>query len=138
MSAVDPTFGIDSFGSQKVLSESETKVNNILTILFMRPGSYPSLPLLGVYIQQYLYVPFDDINTEEIKAKIGSQCQDFVDDIQSGSLDVIKTVYEGRPMLLVVLPVKVEEEVTGLVIGITLNSIGDLIYNFNYDTNAIL
>lgn len=137
MSAVDPVFGINAFGEQKVLNESETKVNNILTILFMRPGSYPSLPELGVYIQQYLYKPIDDINCEEIKAKITSQCNDFIDDVESGTLDVLKTVYDNQPMLLVVLPVKIKEEVTGLVIGITVSTIGDLTYNIAYDKNAL-
>ena len=69
--------------------------------------------------------------------KITSQCNDFIDDVESGTLDVLKTVYENQPMLLVVLPVKIKEEVTGLVIGITVSTIGDLTYNIAYDKNAL-
>ena len=103
----------------------------------MRPGAYPSIPYLGIYIQGYLYKPFDEIDCVNIKAKITAQCRDFIEDVESGTLDVMKTMYNGQPTLLVVLPVRIENEVTGLVIGITLSTIGDLTYNFVYDKNAL-
>ena len=56
MASVDPAFGVDSFNRPKVLSETETIVNNILFILFGKPGSYPSIPSLGMDIEQYLYL----------------------------------------------------------------------------------
>lgn len=134
---VDPVFGIDNFNKPKTLNESQTLVNNILMLLFMKPGTYPSLPKLGIYIQQYLYMFFDEINVDVIKAKIAAQCEEFLPNIQDGTLDVLKTTKDGKPVLLVVLPVRIDDELTGLVIGTTIDSIGKLIYNYQFDKNAI-
>lgn len=135
--AVDPDFGLDNFNQPKILNDSQTLVNNILMLLFMRPGSYPSLPHLGINIQQYLYKFFDEIDTNEIKAQIVAQCSDFLDTIQNGSFDVYKTTQNNTPVLLLVLPVRVDDAVSSLVIGITLSNIGDLIFNFQFDKTII-
>lgn len=135
---VDPVFGIDNFNKPKTLNESQTLVNNLLMLLFMKPGTYPSLPNLGIYIQQYLYMFFDDINTNYIKSQIATQCEEFLPSIQNGSLDVHKTTKDGKPVLLITLPIRIDDELTGLVIGTTIDSIGSLIYNHQFDKNAIM
>ena len=61
MANIDPTFGLNNFNQTKVLSETETLVNNILMVLFGKPGFYPSIPALGMNIGQYLYNFADDI-----------------------------------------------------------------------------
>ena len=134
---VDPDFGLDAFGNPKVLNESQTLINNILMLLFMKQGAYPSLPKMGIEIQRYLYEFFDEIDTEDIKARIASQCSEFVPEVQSGELDVIKTVYYGQPCLLVTMPIRVDDELTGLIIGISLDSIGSLIYNSKLDKSIL-
>ena len=52
MASVDPVYGVNNFNETKVLTEAETLVNNILMILFGKPGFYPSIPSLGMDIQQ--------------------------------------------------------------------------------------
>ena len=102
MAIIDPAFGVNDFKTAKITSESETIVNNILTLLFMRPGSYPSIPHLGIHIQDYLYQFFDEINCDDITSLIAAQCQEFVPSVNSGSLVVKKTVTEsGKPVLLI-------------------------------------
>lgn len=133
----EPDFGLNNFNEPKMFNESETKVNNILTLLFMRPGAFPSLPKLGIDIGQYLYMFFDEINTQKIKSDIATQCVEFLDYIEDGTLDVNKVMYKEKPMLLVTLPVKIEEKVTGLILAITTNTAGSVIYNFAYDNNII-
>ena len=59
MPSVDPAYGVNDFNETKVLSESQTLINNILMILFGKPGFYPSIPWLGMDIYQYLY-SFED------------------------------------------------------------------------------
>lgn len=134
---VEPDFGLNNFNEPKMFNESETKINNILALLFMRPGAYPSLPNLGINIGKYLYMFFDEINCEKIKSDIASQCIEFLDYIEDGTLDVMKTVYQGRPLLLITLPVKIEEKVTGMVLGLTTSLGGSIVYNFAYDNSII-
>ena len=52
---VNPTFNVNDFNEPKVLSPTESYITDVLMILFGRPGFYPSIPSLGMYIQDYLY-----------------------------------------------------------------------------------
>ena len=131
----DPTFGVNNFERPKVLSVTQTYVNNLLTILLGKPGFYPSQPELGMDIEQYLYKYIDDINTTEIKAKLINQCTDFLPEIESGEFDVYKSTYNGRPMLLFKLPIIIDGKSLAMALGITINAKGEMIYNFVEDKN---
>ena len=135
--AIEPDFGVDNFNNPKMFNESETLVNNLLMLLFMKPGSYPSLPNLGIDITQYLYMFFDEINTNKIKNDIATQCVQFLDCIEAGTLDVQKVFYNNKPLLLIILPVKIEDKVTGLALTLTTNGVGNVIYSFKYDNTII-
>lgn len=130
MASVDPVYGVNDFNETKVLSESETLINNILMILFGKPGFYPSIPWLGMDIYQYLYKFDDEIDTLKIKSKLASQCQEFLPDIQDGSMDVYSTTYQGRPVLIFELPILVDKATSVLALGVTVNTKGEMVYNF--------
>lgn len=136
--AVDPQFGVDAYNRAKILDESRTTVNNILTILFGKPGFYPSIPRLGMDIQQYLYTFEDEIDTTYLKSKLASQCSDFMDNIADGSFDIIKTTYEGQPLLIFVIPTIISNVTNSLLLGVTITSKGEYKFNFTFnDTNVI-
>lgn len=135
---LDPTFGVNNFKRPKVLSATQTYVNNLLTILFGKPGFYPSQPNLGMDIEQYLYRYIDDINTSEIKNILINQCADFLPEIESGEFDVLKTSYNGRPLLLFKLPIIIDGKTLAMALGITVNEKGEMIYNFVEDKNNII
>ena len=131
--AVDPQFGIDSYNRAKILSESQTIVYNILTLLFGKPGFYPSIPQLGMNIQQWLYSFEDDVDTTAIKTQLAAQCKDFVTVIEDGSFDVIKSTYNDQPLLIFVIPTIVINTETNLFLGITLTESGEYKFNFTFD-----
>lgn len=135
--AIEPDFGVNGFNKPKMFNESETLVNNILMLLFMKPGGFPSQPNLGIDITQYLYMFFDEINTNKIKYDIATQCVEFLDSVEEGTLDVQKILFKNKPLLLIILPVKVEEKVTGLALTLTTTVAGSVIYNFKYDNTII-
>ena len=138
MAVVDPAFGVNDFKTAKMPSESETIVNNILTLLFMKTGSYPSIPHLGIHIQDYLYQFFDDIDCEAITSLIAAQCQEFVPAVNSGSLVVKKTVTDsGKPVLLIKLPAMIEDDTTGMGIAITTDESGNVKYNTMIDRSFL-
>lgn len=130
MPSVDPTFGVDEFQRPKVLSETETTVNNILTLLMGEPGFYPSIPYIGMDIKKYLYMPIDDIPCESLTLELGKQCKDFLPEIESGAFVIRKGVYNKNPIILVSLPVIDDTNKNVLSIGITVNEKGEYIYNF--------
>ena len=130
MADIDPTFAIDDFNRPKVLSETETFVNNILTLLLGEPGFYPSLPSIGLNIKQHLYNFFDDINTEDIKAELVRQCRDFLPSVDSGDFDVQKAIYNGNTVLLFQLPTIDDIVKNSVALGVTINEKGEFVYNF--------
>ena len=130
MAKVDPTYGVTEFNKTKVLSETETYVNNILTILFGKPGFYPSIPTLGMDISQYLYKFEDEINVDRIKAILANQCSEFLPLVESGDIDIIKTTYMGRSMLIFQLPVIIDKTQIAVALGVTLNAKGQMVYKF--------
>lgn len=75
MLGYDVLLDTDSMYKPKVISSFEMIVNSILTILFMKPGQYPSIPELGINIESYLFEYGDDKNIpKEIQAKLRDQC----------------------------------------------------------------
>lgn len=132
MAIIDPGFGVNEFNKSLVLSEAETIKNNILTLLFMRKGSYPSLPNLGIGLQDYLYAFFDDIDTDRIRGDIAAQCEEFIPSVQSGELQVKKTYLKDTPVLLVVIPTTITESKSSLVLSIMADKSGTIHHNEVY------
>lgn len=129
---IDPQFGVDHYNRAKVLNESQTLVANILTLLFGRPGFYPSLPHIGMNIQQYFYMFEDDFDINFVKAQLASQCKDFIDVISNGEFDIIKSHYNDQPFLIFVIPTIITHAETNLFLGIIYNN-GEYRFNFQFD-----
>lgn len=130
IASVDPVYGVNHFNQTKVLSESETLINNILMILFGKPGFYPSIPYLGMDIEGYLYMLEDEVNPVEIKAQLASQCREFLPNIKDGSMDVYTTNYKDHLMLIFELPILIDTVETVLSLGVTVNDKGEMVYTF--------
>lgn len=71
----DVALGIDSSHKPKIISSFEMCINAILTLLFMKPGQYPSIPELGIDIESYMH-GYSDSPTlcSEIVVKLHDQC----------------------------------------------------------------
>lgn len=136
--SLNPTFSVNNYNKPKVLTELESYVNDILMLLFGKPGFYPSIPTLGMDIRQYLYMFEDEVNVEEIKTTLAEQCSEFLPELQTGELDVIKTQYNGNTLLIFKLPIINDTNKNSAAIGITTNDKGELVYNFVETDNQIL
>lgn len=126
---VNPTFSVNNFNRTKVLSETETYVNDFLMLLFGRPGFYPSIPTIGFDIRSLLYKFEDEINTDELKAKLSTQCSDYLPAIQDGTFEIEKTTYKSHLLLIFILP-SINSDKVSIAIGITTNNKGEIVYNF--------
>lgn len=128
--AVDPTYKANSFNKPKVLTEKESYIRGVLMILFGKPGFFPSIPTLGMDIQQYMYLRQDQIYPEVIKAKLATQCRDFMPDINAGDLDIIVTMQNNRVFLVFMLPMIDDKEGKRLILGITTDNSGNISYKY--------
>lgn len=71
----DVLMDVDSYNKPKVISTFEMCINTIITLLKMKPGQYPSIPDLGIDIEQYLHEYADDMTIpEKIKSQLNDQC----------------------------------------------------------------
>lgn len=127
---VNPSFALDDFDKVKLYTSDESIVRDLLLILFGKPGFYPSQPSLGMYVQQYLYEFDDGIDLNAIKVELAMQCSDFLPLVQDGSLDVQVTNWNGRPLLVFILPTIRNTSDVQLVLGVTILENGEMQFNF--------
>lgn len=127
----EPLFGLNEFHTPKMIKNMDVLVNSILMILFGKPGFYPSLPTLGIYIQQYFHYHQEELDVESIKIALSVQCSILSDYISDGSIDVQKTLTDsGKLALLVLVPTLEKVSNNILVVGISTDESGTIIYNY--------
>lgn len=96
--------GLDSFDKPKTLKDVGAWSQLILNLLFLLPGTYPSLPNMGIGLQLYEYDFLDDA-IDEISAKIEAQQQEYLPDIPLSEVNVTKYYPDNSqdPILLISL-----------------------------------
>ncbi len=137
MAGYEPVFGPDEFGRPRFLTKIETDVSNIMFALFLERGMYPTIPWMGGSIVDYLYQVVDDIDTSAILARLGACCSDFLEYINNGTLEVFKSEIENKPALVVKLPAVTKKNNAIVLVGVTTNTAGDLIYNFTENDSIV-
>lgn len=124
-------FGLDDFQNPKRINDEEALCRTILMILFGRPGCFPSLPEIGMNISQYFYRFVDEIDVNDIKVKLAYQCSIINELIEEGTLNVEMTEYDGRMALTITIPTLRNDNTKVLVIGVTTNYDGSVVYNYD-------
>ena len=103
----------------------------IMNLIFLRPGTYPSIPTMGVGIQDYEYEFIDDVK-DNIKEAIEGQVKTFLPDVPLESVDVSSVDYNGKAILLIVITLNDNGElVTGAVASEVANKLIDFEISWN-------
>lgn len=118
MSGKEISLSLDGFGRQKVLGQKDSVAQQILNLLFMKPGHLPNMPHLGIDINQYLYSQEGSFDTSDLQAKIVNQCSELMPYMINGDVTVTFTENEGLQILLIGIPVSVDGDDL-LLIGLT-------------------
>lgn len=126
----EPLFGVNNFNEPKIITGNNVLAMTILLILFGKPGCYPSIPNLGMNIQQYIYSKYDEINVDAIKAKLTTQCSMLSNSINSDVIEVFKTINNGNPVLVIKIPIVSKNDTDTLVLGVTTNDTNNVVYNY--------
>lgn len=129
---VEPVFGLNHFQKPKTIEDEEALAKTILIILFGRPGVFPSLPNIGMHIQDIFYKFEDEIDVTALKVKLATQCSLITELENSKEFDMqLIEDDDGKLVLLIMIPVVREESKNMLVIGVTTNDSKSVIYNFD-------
>jgi hypothetical protein len=120
-------FSQNNFGEATVLSLYDTVTQLLLNVLYMRPGQLINCPHVGIDIRKYfLTSSIDDIDINEIKIKLQSQCSSLAMFIDVDSMKM--TVVNGT--LVIVVPLVISKEDETLLIGIKKKEVtGEVVYN---------
>ena len=103
----------------------------ILNLIFLRPGTYPSIPNMGVGLQDYEYEYIDDVK-DNIRNKIEEQVNLFLPDVPLASVEVTSVEYEGKTILLIVISLEDNGQiVTGSVASEVTNHLIDFEISWN-------
>lgn len=113
---------INSFDKPKELSNVDAWSQLITNLIFLRPGTYPSMPSLGVGIEDYQYDFLED-TIAELSAAIIEQQRVYLQDIPLNGLNINKIEYNGQPTLLIQMSFNIDEDpgVANSAIAISLN-----------------
>lgn len=123
----DVALDYDSMYKPKILSSFESGINIVLTLLFMKPGQYPSIPELGLDIESYLFKYSDDKRIiNELKTKLEDQCN--IVGLVGFDIEIsIQTMADGNDALIIFISgtetLSYGSEGSKVVIGITYDKL---------------
>ena len=111
---------INSFDKPEELNEVKAWSQLLLNLIFLKPGTYPSMPEMGIGIENYQY-DFLDEAVDELTTAITSQQQTYLPDVPLSGVQVGKTEHQGQPILIIQLFFNIESGTTSSAIAINLS-----------------
>ena len=127
----EPLFGVSNFNTPNISKNNDVLITTMLMILFGKPGVYPSYPDLGMNIQRFFHGFDDEIDTDSLKKQLALQCSMLLDYVSDGTIDmnVVKNS-NNENVLLITTPTMENIPNNILVIGISTNKSGTIVYNY--------
>ena len=74
-------FSLDDFHNQKVLRGADAYARLIQRLLFMRKGTYPTIPDMGIDISSYRFADLDVLSAGDLKNTIQQQCDTYIEHV---------------------------------------------------------
>lgn len=94
------TLGLNVFDNPTELIGKEAWTRLVVGLLFMRKGTYPSVPNMGIGIQDYEY-EFMDTAILSLNVEIPAQVQTYLPDVPLTAVQVDSMEIEGREVLVI-------------------------------------
>ena len=136
----EPAFGLDKFRKPLVYEDWEVVAQSILIVLFGRPGFYPSIPQLGIHIQDYMNERLDMIDTDELRGKLMYQLSIISDLIQTDDIKIVtkKLVGYNSPALIIFIPIYKGEDKNNIAVSIVQSSKDSVRYNYEIVDSSLV
>lgn len=94
--------GINSFDKPTELIGKNAWVQLVINLLFLKKGTYPSIPEMGIGIQYYEYEFIDEVK-EKLEAEIKEQIRKYLPDIPIDSVILSTTESAGTFILIIAI-----------------------------------
>lgn len=85
-------FGLEVNDYKEVahFEETNAKYRHIYNLLFLKPGTYPSCPDMGIDLESYIFEELTNSKITEITAKIKTQVNTYVTTSESINVNIYK------------------------------------------------
>lgn len=136
----EPAFGLDKFRKPLVYEDWEVVAQSIIIVLFGRPGFYPSIPQLGIHIQDYMNERLDMIDTDELRGKLMYQLSIISELIQTDDIKIVtkKLVGYNSPALIIFIPIYKGEDKNNIAVSIVQSSKDSVRYNYEIVDSSLV
>ena len=111
---------INSFDKPAELSNVAAWSQLLLNLIFLKPGTYPSLPEMGVGIENYQYDFLDD-TISDLSTKITEQHKTYLPDVPLSGIQISKLEQNGEPILIIQLFFDTETGTSSSAIALNLS-----------------
>lgn len=108
--------GINSFDKPTELLGKNAWVQLVLNLLFLKKGTYPSIPEMGIGIQFYEYEFIDDVKSK-LEVEIKEQINKYLPDVPMDSVILSTTEVNGNTILIIAITFVVNGAVDSAVIA---------------------
>ena len=132
----DVLMDTDSFNKPRVISTFEMCVNAILCLMKMKPGQYPSIPELGLDVEQYLHEYSDD---KTIPATLKTKLYNQLNMLELTGIEIeimFDKTDDGHDALLIQITgndkLEYGEKLSPVIIGITYDELNRLYSKVSY------
>lgn len=125
-------FGTDDKGKPLVLDAKKSLAQLIFNMFMLDPGTYPSQPEKGIGIRRWIYKTEDEMNLDELKRLIFSNCSDLINHLELDDVRVTFVEHQGQGILLIMIPLKIDDE--ALLIGFNGNDKNEIQYRFQVES----
>ena len=120
-SKTETALQINSFDKPDELNDVKAWSQLLLNLIFLKPGTYPSLPEMGVGIEDYQY-DFLEEAVSELSTQITTQQQTYLPDVPLSGVQISKMEQSGQPILVIQLFFSTESGDTSSAIAINTSS----------------
>ena len=113
--------GTNVFNKPTELTGINAWAQLLVHLLFLRPGTYPSIPRMGVGIQDYEY-DFMDAAVDKLNDEIPSQINTYLPDLPMESVKVSSVNVQGKQILLVAIQLYDNGTITTVAVAAEVNN----------------
>lgn len=113
--------GLNSFDTPAEAIGKEAWIRLILNLLYLKKGTYPSNPEIGIDIQSYDFGFMDDA-IDKLQSEIMSQVRTFLPDIPLESVIVKSDDIAGKKVLILILNFMDDGSVDTSVVASTITN----------------